>query len=168
MRNNYKNIVEKKIKRLYNIRIEKKLVNYLLKNNLTLSVAESCTGGLIASKIVNVSGASQIFYEGLVTYSNESKIKRLGVKVETLEKHGAVSEEVAHEMLRGLTTDVGISTTGIAGPTGGTKEKPVGLVYIGIKIKDKYIIKKYNFKGTREQIRNEATVQALKNLLTEF
>ena len=132
---------------------------------LTISTAESCTGGMIASKLIEVPGISENFIEGIVSYSNEAKIKRLKVKKETLEKYGAVSEEVAREMLAGLNTDIGISTTGIAGPGGGTKNKPVGLVYIGIKVKDEVKIFKRELKGDRNKIRQRAMMHALYNLL---
>ena len=132
---------------------------------LTISTAESCTGGMIASKLIEVPGISTNFIEGIVSYSNEAKIKRLKVKKETLEKYGAVSEEVAREMLAGLNTDIGISTTGIAGPDGGTKDKPVGLVYIGIKVKDEVKIFRRELKGDRNKIRQRAMMHALYNLL---
>ena len=132
---------------------------------LTISTAESCTGGMIASKLIEVPGISTNFIEGIVSYSNEAKIKRLKVKKETLEKYGAVSEEVAREMLVGLKTDIGISTTGIAGPDGGTKDKPVGLVYIGIKVKDEVKIFRRELKGDRNKIRQRAMMHALYNLL---
>ena len=132
---------------------------------LTISTAESCTGGMIASKLIEVPGISENFIESIVSYSNEAKIKRLKVKKETLEKYGAVSEEVAREMLAGLNTDIGISTTGIAGPDGGTKNKPVGLVYIGIKVKDEVKIFRRELKGDRNKIRQRAMMHALYNLL---
>ena len=148
-------------------RIENKIFEYLTMNekNLTISTAESCTGGMIASKLVDVSGISKSFMEGLVTYSNASKTKRLKVKKETLEKYGAVSEETAREMRAGLTTDIGISTTGIAGPDGGTKEKPVGLVYIGIKVENEIQVFRKELKGDRNKIRQRASMYALYNLL---
>ena len=132
---------------------------------ITISTAESCTGGMIASKLIEVPGISKNFIESIVSYSNEAKIKRLKVKKETLEKYGAVSEEVAREMLAGLNTDIGISTTGIAGPGGGTKDKPVGLVYIGIKVKDEVKIFRRELKGDRNKIRQRAMMHALYNLL---
>ena len=132
---------------------------------LTISTAESCTGGMVASKLIEVPGISENFIESIVSYSNEAKIKRLKVKKETLEKYGAVSEEVAREMLAGLKTDVGISTTGIAGPGGGTKDKPVGLVYIGIKVKNEVKVFKRELKGDRNKIRQRAMMHALYNLL---
>ena len=132
---------------------------------LTISTAESCTGGMVASKLIEVPGISENFIESIVSYSNEAKIKRLKVKKETLEKYGAVSEEVAREMLAELKTDIGISTTGIAGPSGGTKDKPVGLVYIGIKVKDEVKVFKRELKGDRNKIRQRAMMHALYNLL---
>ena len=132
---------------------------------LTISTAESCTGGMIASKLIEVPGISENFIEAIISYSNEAKIKRLKVKKETLEKYGAVSEEVAREMLAGLNTDIGISTTGIAGPGGGTKDKPVGLVYIGIKVKDEVRVFRRELKGDRNKIRQRAMMHALYNLL---
>ena len=132
---------------------------------LTISTAESCTGGMIASKLIEVPGISENFIEAIVSYSNKAKIKRLKVKKETLEKYGAVSEEVAREMLAGLNTDIGISTTGIAGPGGGSKDKPVGLVYIGIKVKDEVKVFKRELKGDRNKIRQRAMMHALYNLL---
>lgn len=117
-------------------RFEEVVVKMLAAAGKTVAVAESCTGGLIANRITNVSGASEVFVNGCVTYSNESKTRLLGVREETITQHGAVSEEVAREMAEGVRaragTHFGISTTGIAGPTGGTPDKPVGLVYIGL------------------------------------
>lgn len=174
---NKKNVA-KIVKKLYNRisefiigedndRIENTIYEYLNsgKKPLTISTAESCTGGMVASKLIEVSGISENFIESIVSYSNEAKIKRLKVKKETLEKYGAVSEEVAREMLAGLKTDVGISTTGIAGPGGGTKDKPVGLVYIGIKVKDEVKVFKRELKGDRNKIRQRAMMHALYNLL---
>ena len=174
---NKKNVA-KIVKKLYNRisefiigedndRIENTIYEYLNsgKNSLTISTAESCTGGMVASKLIEVPGISENFIESIVSYSNEAKIKRLKVKKETLEKYGAVSEEVAREMLAGLKTDVGISTTGIAGPGGGTKDKPVGLVYIGIKVKNEVKVFKRELKGDRNKIRQRAMMHALYNLL---
>ena len=174
---NKKNVV-KIVKKLYNRisefiigedddRIENTIYECLNSGEkpLTISTAESCTGGMIASKLIEVPGISKNFIESIVSYSNEAKIKRLKVKKETLEKYGAVSEEVAREMLAGLKTDIGISTTGIAGPDGGTKNKPVGLVYIGIKVKDEVKIFRRELKGDRNKIRQRAMMHALYNLL---
>lgn len=147
-----------------NDRIESKIFQYLKEKNLTISLAESCTGGMIASKLVGVPGISTYFFEGLVTYDNDSKIKRLNVSKESLEKYGAVSREVAKEMLMSLDTDVAISVSGIAGPSGGTEEKPVGLVYIGIKVKNRIEIIKQVFKGERNKIRQRTMMYSLYSL----
>ena len=117
----------------------------LIKNKLSLSSAESCTGGLISSYLTDIDGASNFIFQNFVTYSNEAKEKFLGVSKETLEKYGAVSEQTAHEMANGLLkyTDCSIATTGILGPSGGSKEKPIGLVYIGLGCKEKIKVLKY-------------------------
>lgn len=145
--------------------LEETIVSLLLKNNLTLSTAESCTGGLLSGRIINCSGVSDVFKEGFVTYSNEAKISALNVKQETLDQYGAVSEETAREMVEGLVkkakSDIGISVTGIAGPTGGTEDKPVGLVYIGFYYKDNITVSKYIFAGNRQKIRNRIVYEAL-------
>jgi len=143
------------------------LVSKLKELNYTISTAESCTGGLLAGKIINVDGVSEVFMEGFVTYSNNSKIEKLGVSKDVLDEYGAVSEAAAREMLKNLWTDVGISTTGIAGPTSDNTEKPIGLVYIGIKIKEKIHIKKYQFNKQwgRNRIRNRAVSQGLFDLI---
>ncbi|TDT69732.1 competence/damage-inducible protein cinA [Hypnocyclicus thermotrophus] len=148
-----------------NERIETNVINKLIKQNKRISLGESCTGGLIASKLVSVSGASKVFTEGIVVYSNEAKHERLNVKKETIKKYGAVSKETVYEMLKGLKTEIGIAVSGIAGPNGGTKEKPVGTVYIGIKKDDIYNIKKHHFNGNREKIRERASLTALFELL---
>ncbi|MGL4452791.1 MAG: competence/damage-inducible protein A [Sarcina sp.] len=145
--------------------LEEVVAKLLIEKYLTISTAESCTGGLLAGTIINYPGVSEVFMEGIVTYSNESKMKRLGVKVETLEKFGAVSEETAKEMAKGIAklsgTDIGVSTTGIAGPTGGTDEKPVGLVYVGLHINGVTKAKKFNFFGNRERVRRRSVLEAL-------
>lgn len=150
------------------ISIEDVVAKLLIENKYTVSTAESCTGGMIASTLINYPGISEVFMEGAVTYSNEAKHKRLGVKNETLEKYGAVSEETAREMAIGIAkkanTDVSIVTTGIAGPGGGTEEKPVGLVYIGVYVKGKVKVEKHIFKGNRSKVRNQATITALDTL----
>jgi nicotinamide-nucleotide amidase len=145
------------------------LISRLVNAKATVATAESCTGGLIASSIVDVAGASDCFNEGYVTYSNEAKMKNLGVKEETLKLHGAVSEETATEMAFGVKAragaDFGVSSTGIAGPGGGTKEKPVGLVYIGCAYgQDKCKVKKLNLDGDRSQVRAAAAKKALELL----
>ena len=146
-----------------------KLIKKLIDNKITVSNCESCTGGLLAAEFVDISGASDVFMEGIVTYSNEAKI-RLGVDKETLIVHGAVSEETALQMANSIReragTTLGISTTGIAGPGGGTKEKPVGLVYTAVCAKDGYCECKKLLLGNienadRENIRHAASCEAL-------
>ena len=143
------------------------IVSILKEKNLTLSCAESCTGGLIAKSITDVSGCSSVFYGGVVSYDNSVKMNILGVKPETLATYGAVSHETACEMAQGvksaLKTDIGISTTGIAGPGGGTAKKPVGTVYIGIAIGDDISTALLSINNTlnRDEIRHEAVYQIL-------
>lgn len=145
--------------------LEQAVVELLRTNSLYLATCESCTGGMIASKIVDVPGASDVFKEGFVTYSNKAKRSRLGVKKSTLVKYGAVSEQTAKEMVKGCAAtakaNVTVSTTGIAGPDGGTDDKPVGLVYIGCSVCGKTKVVKYNFDGDRMEIRSRATSAAL-------
>ncbi len=140
----------------------------LIEKKLTLAVAESCTGGLVASRLIDHPGASAVFMTGLVTYTNESKTRLLGVKPNTLDKYGAVSEQTAEEMCIGAAescgTDIGISTTGIAGPDGGTEQKPVGLVYIGVYCKGKAVTKELRLSGSRNKIRNAAATAAIELL----
>ena len=129
------------------LRREKEIAKYLLKNALKISTAESCTGGLISSRLTDVSGSSAYIFQNIVTYANEAKIKYLAVKADTIEKYGVVSVEVAGEMAKGLINNfdcsIGIATTGIAGPLGATETKPVGLICIGIADKDKCITHKF-------------------------
>ena len=136
-----------------------KLIAKLVKKKLKISTAESCTGGLVAYSIIKNSGVSKIFTGSIICYSNSAKIKYLSVSKKTLSKYGAVSRNVANEMIDGLykneKTQICVSTTGVAGPNGGTKYKPVGLVYVGIKIKKKKYIFKKIYKGTRLQIQNK-------------
>ncbi|WP_434796727.1 competence/damage-inducible protein A [Terrisporobacter vanillatitrophus] len=152
--------------------IEDEVAKFLVKNNLTISVAESCTGGMVSSSLINYPGISSVFMEGCVTYSNEAKMKSLNVREETLNSVGAVSEQCAREMAEGVAarhnTNIGLSTTGIAGPEGGSDEKPVGLVYMGIKINNKTIVKKYIFNGDRQQIRYRACKTLLNDLRLEL
>ena len=154
------------------ISIEDIVCKLLLEKNLTISTAESCTGGLVSATLINYPGVSSVFMEGCVAYSNEAKINRLGVKKETLDKFGAVSEETAREMAQGIAknfkTNIGLSTTGIAGPGGGSNEKPVGLVYIGIYINGKTIVRKFIFDGNRQEIRLKATNTILNELKIEL
>jgi nicotinamide-nucleotide amidase len=146
-----------------------KLISDLLKKkHLTVATAESCTGGLIAHTLTNISGSSEYFDRGAITYSNNAKIELLNVPKILLEKHGAVSKQVAKAMAEGIRTksmvDIGISTTGIAGPTGGTADKPVGLVYIAISNEEDTIVKKFNFSGDRLQNKENTCNAALQML----
>ena len=140
----------------------------LIESKRTVAVAESCTGGMVASKLTNTPGSSMCFKESVVTYSNEAKIQLLNVKKETLEQFGAVSEETANEMLNGILklskSEYAISITGIAGPDGGSAEKPVGLVYIGVSFNGNNEVNKCMFLGTRQDIRDRATNVALDSL----
>lgn len=144
----------------------------LCEKKFSISTAESCTGGMIASSLISYPGISEVFKEGAITYSNEAKIKRLGVNEETINKFGAVSKETAREMAEGIArvanTDIAISTTGLAGPSGGTDKKPIGLVYVGIFIKGKTIVEKFNLTGDREAVRRKATMNALNILRREL
>ena len=148
--------------------LSKKILNKLIINNISVSTAESCTGGLLAYNFVKNTDSSKVFKGGYITYSNEMKIKELKVKKVSLKKNGAVSYQVAEEMIEGLykknKTKICISTTGIAGPSGSTQNKPVGLIYIGIRINKKNIIIKKNFKGTRIQIQKKCVDFILKYL----
>lgn len=135
---------------------EANLGKLLIKNNKTIAIAESCTGGLVSSLLTDLSGSSLYIKANFVTYANEAKAKYLKVSEETLNKYGAVSPQTAEEMVKGLLNetncDYALATTGIAGPTGGSKEKPVGLVYIGIGTKDKITTIKYNVKSNYSRI----------------
>lgn len=150
----------------------KNIIQRLIKNKLSISVAESCTGGMLSSAITSISGASKIFNIGLVTYSNLAKIKLLKVSSSNIKRYGAVSEKCCLKMVEGLSklskSKINISITGIAGPKGGSKNKPVGLVYIGIKKGKKISINKYLFKNkNRENIRKNSVKEALK-LIEKF
>ena len=150
----------------------KNIIQRLIKKKLSISVAESCTGGMLSSSITSISGASKIFNIGLVTYSNLAKIKLLKVSSSNIKRYGAVSEKCCLKMVEGLSrlskSKINISITGIAGPKGGSKTKPVGLVYIGIKKGKKIIIKKYIFKNkNRENIRKNSVKEALR-LIEKF
>lgn len=152
------------------VTLEKSVVDLLLANHLTICTVESCTGGLLAARLVNVPGVSEVFKAGYITYSNKAKRRLLGVKKSLLLKHGAVSEQVAKEMARGAAliskADVTVSVTGIAGPDGGTEEKPVGLVYMGCSVCGRVTVKKCQFSGSRGKIR-ENTVSAALSLMRE-
>ena len=144
----------------------KKIINKLIKKKLTISVAESCTGGLLSSTITSIAGSSKIFTLGLVSYSNKSKINILKVPKKIIKKYGAVSELVCLTLVKNLAklskSNICVSITGIAGPSGATKKKPVGLVYVGIKKDNKIIIKKYLFKNKgRSYIQKTAVIKSL-------
>ena len=152
--------------------LEEKIVRELQNRGYTITTAESCTGGLLAGRILNVSGASAVYNEGHITYSNEAKERLLGVSHDTLEQFGAVSEQTAAEMALGAarvaSANVGLSTTGIAGPSGGTPEKPVGLVYVGCCIDGDVTVKECRFFGNREENRNAAVEAVLELLIDEL
>ena len=153
--------------------LSKKLVKILSTKKLKISFAESCTGGLLASSITSISGSSKIFTLGMVTYSNQSKINILKVPKKIITKYGAVSHETCLEMVKNLSrisrTNISLSITGVAGPKGGTKEKPVGLVYIGLKKGNKILVKKYFFKNkSRNSIQKATAIKALNLILSIF
>lgn len=141
------------------------LIQYLKNENLTIATAESCTGGLIAKLITDISGSSDVFPGGVVSYSNKMKQKWLHVNEETLVNYGAVSQETVAEMLDGIKSetgaDIAVAISGVAGPGGGTIEKPVGTVYIGILSNGNKIIKRYIFQGSREDVRNNSAIKIL-------
>lgn len=145
--------------------LEKKIGEMLMSNNLKLSVAESCTGGYLGHLITSVSGSSQYFLGGAITYSNDLKMNLLGVKNDTLDSQGAVSEQTVHEMIEGslqvFGSDISIAISGVAGPGGGSEEKPVGTVYVGVGNKDKKYIRKYQFTKDREKNIQFSAVVAL-------
>jgi nicotinamide-nucleotide amidase len=137
----------------------------LLNNKLILATAESCTGGMIAAAITDLPGSSQLFSGAVVAYSNQIKINVLAVPEQIIAKYGAVSSECVSAMVEGICkkfgTDVGIAVSGVAGPDGGTPQKPIGLVFIGVKLRDKQVIKEYRFRGSRAVIRRRAVIQSL-------
>ncbi len=145
--------------------LEMALTKLLIKKKYTMTTAESCTGGMIAARMVNAPGVSAVLKSGFITYANEAKEELLGVSHDTLEKFGAVSRETAEEMAEGAVkaahTDVAVAVTGIAGPDGGTKEKPVGLVYIGVNVRGNVEVREYHFSGSRQKIRESVTAAAL-------
>ncbi len=152
------------------VTLEKSVVDLLLANSLTISTVESCTGGLLAARLINVPGVSEVFKSGYITYSNKAKRRLLGIKKNTLLKYGAVSEEIASQMAKGAAmvskADVVVSITGIAGPDGGSQEKPVGLVYIGCNVCGRMKVKKCHFSGDRSKVR-ENTVSSALSLMRE-
>ena len=147
----------------------KKIINKLTKKKLTISTVESCTGGLLSSVITSIAGSSKVFKLGLVTYSNQSKVKVLKVLKNIIRKYGTVSEQVCLAMVKNLNkiskTNISLSITGIAGPSGGTRKKPVGLVYVGIKKGNKISIKKYLFKNKGRSYIQKATVNKCLGLI---
>jgi len=152
--------------------LEAVVASLLIEQNLSISVAESCSGGLLAGRLINYPGISKVFKEGFITYSNESKINTLGVDSKILSKYGAVSEEVAKQMAKGAAdrakSDVALSITGIAGPDGGTDEKPVGLIYIGLYLLGEVKVMKMESWGSRDNVRRRAVSQALDMLRREL
>ncbi len=147
------------------VTLEQAVVDLLLANHLTVTTAESCTGGLLSARLTGVPGVSEVFKSGQVTYSNKAKHKLLGVKKPSLDKYGAVSENVAREMAKGAAlasrADVAVAITGIAGPDGGSSSKPVGLVYIACRVRGKTKVKSYHFTGNRNKVRENSVVAAL-------
>jgi len=147
------------------MKLEKTIGDRLRERGWTISIAESCTGGLICDRITNVSGSSNYFMGGMVTYSNESKEKYLGVPLNDIAKYGAVSPQVARKMVQGVRrafgTTFGLSTTGVAGPTGGTKRSPIGRVFIGLANGRRTWVIKLDLKGSRREIKEKATEKAL-------
>ena len=145
--------------------LEKLIGDHLRERGWTLSIAESCTGGLICDRITNISGSSDYFMGGMVTYSNESKAKHLGIPLDFIKKYGAVSSPVAKRMAQGVRkafhTTFGLSTTGVAGPTGGTKRAPVGRVFIGFSDGKRIWVEREDFKGNRREIKRKAAEKAL-------
>ena len=150
----------------------KKITKKLIKKKLTISVAESCTGGMLSSALTSVSGSSKIFKLGFVVYSNKSKINVLKISKNIIKKYGAVSEQVCFYMLKNLNkiskTDISVSITGIAGPSGGSKIKPVGLVYVGIKKGNRVEVKKYLFKNKGRSYIQKAAVNKSLGLILSF
>ena len=147
-------------------------VKELIRRGLTVTTAESCTGGMLAGRIVDTPGSSAVFYEAFVTYSNEAKHRRLGVSEKTLQEEGAVSAACAAEMAQGARaqagSDIALATTGIAGPDGGSEEKPVGLVYIGLATEGETRTERHVFRGDRQQIRGQTVEAAMQMLAQEI
>ena len=153
-------------------KLSQKIVSLLRKKKFKISFAESCTGGLLSSKITSISGSSKVFTLGLVTYSNQSKINILKIPKIIIIKHGAVSYETCLSMVKNLSkiskSNISVSITGIAGPGGGSKQKPVGLVYIGIKKGNKTLVKKYLFRNMKRIFIQKAAVNKALNLILDF
>ena len=149
-----------------------KIINLLKRKKLKISIAESCTGGMLSSAITSVSGSSKVFNLGLIVYSNESKIKVLKISKKLIRKYGAVSEQVCFAMIKNLSkiskTNITVSITGIAGPSGGTKQKPVGLIYVGIKRANKVKVNRYLFKNKGRLYIQKAAVNKSLDLILSF
>ena len=153
-------------------KLSQKVVKLLNKKRLKISLAESCTGGLLSSSITSISGSSKVFTLGLVTYSNQAKTNILKVPKKIIMKHGAVSYETCLSMVKNLykisRTNISLSITGVAGPNGGTKQKPVGLVFIGVKKGNKTLVKKFLFKNRTRNSIQRSTVNKSLNLILSF
>lgn len=152
--------------------LKQKLFTLLHDKNLTLSTAESCTGGMIGACLTSIPGISDHYGYGFVTYSNDAKQKLIGVKADTLQKYGAVSAQTALEMAEGARrvsgADIAVAVTGIAGPGGGTAQKPVGLVYVGFATKDRRLFKKLNLSGDRDSVRNQTVASVLELIINQL
>ena len=153
-------------------KLSNKVIKLLTKKKLKISFVESCTGGLLSSSVTSISGSSKVFTIGLISYSNQSKIKILKVPKKLIVKYGAVSYETCLSMVKNLNkiskTNISVSITGVAGPNGGTKQKPVGLVFIGIKKGNKILVKKYLFKNKKRISIQKSTVYKALNLILSF
>ena len=153
-------------------KLSQKIIKLLEKKRLKISIAESCTGGLLSSTITQISGSSKVFTVGLVAYSNQSKINTLKVSKNTISKYGAVSYETCLSMVKNLNkiskTNISVSVTGIAGPRGGSKKKPIGLVFIAIKKGNKTLVRKYLFKNKKRSAIQRAAVSKSLNLILSF
>ena len=153
-------------------KLSKKIVTLLKKKRLKLAIAESCTGGMLSGSITSISGSSKIFTMGLVTYSNQSKKLLLKVPKQIIKKHGAVSIQCCFSMVNNLSkitkSNIAVSVTGIAGPTGGSKKKPIGLVYVGLKKGNKILVKKFLFKSKKRYLIQRSTVNKALNLILSF
>ena len=154
------------------IKVSKQIIKLLKKKKFKISFAESCTGGLLSSTITSISGSSKVFDMGLVTYSNKAKIELLKVPKSTISKYGAVSHQTCLSMVKNISkisrSNISISITGVAGPRGGTKQKPIGLVYIGIKEGNKIFIKKNLFKNKNRNQIQKSTVNAALKMILDF
>jgi PncC family amidohydrolase len=154
---------------MVNTELVNKVSDELKKHQVTIATAESCTGGLLAHTLTNVSGSSEYFDRGVISYSNTAKMKLLGIPAQLLKKYGAVSKQVAAAMAKAIQqnaqVDIGIATTGIAGPTGATKDKPVGLVFVGVSTKDNVVVREFLFSGDRLTNKESTCTAALELIL---